>query len=186
MIWQGQHWSQHLRMPGLHTPCTPRSWPQASLTQPSLTQRPLPLLQPSTPRWGTNRCVSSSSSIVFLVNYPLVYVQLWQYRETLNLCGHTDWMLAHSYASAGLPVNAWFVFKCAGDFTLFNLSLTATNTLIPEGQIKDRLRLQWCIIKLDNMVHSQVSQHSTKACWSPPDIKIQVAVGGTTCARSWY
>lgn len=57
MIWQGRHWSQHLRMPGLLTLCTPLNWLQASLMQPSLTQQLLPLPRPCTPRWGTNRCV---------------------------------------------------------------------------------------------------------------------------------
>lgn len=57
MTWQGQHWSQRPLMPGPPTLCTLRSWPPACLTPPSLTRRPLPLLQPSTPRWGSNRCV---------------------------------------------------------------------------------------------------------------------------------
>lgn len=65
MIWQGQHWSQHLRMPGLLTLCTPLSWLQASLMQPSLTQQLLLLLQPCTPRWGTNRCVYLLPSLLF-------------------------------------------------------------------------------------------------------------------------
>lgn len=78
MIWQGQHWSQHHQMPGHLTPCTPRSWPQASLTQLSLTQRPLPLLQPSTPRWGTNRCVFLLSSIYLFCVFKCHFVHIAQ------------------------------------------------------------------------------------------------------------
>lgn len=65
MIWQGQHSSQHPRMPGPRILCIPQSWPRASPTLPSLTRRPLPLLQPSTPRWGTNRCVFLLSPFPF-------------------------------------------------------------------------------------------------------------------------
>lgn len=65
MIWLGQHWSQRHRMRGLLTLCIPLSWLQASLTQPSLTQRPPLQPQPSTPRWGTNRCVSFFLSFSF-------------------------------------------------------------------------------------------------------------------------
>lgn len=67
MIWLGQHWSQRHRMRGLLTLCIPLSWLQASLTQPSLTQRPPLQPQPSTPRWGTNRCVSF---FPFLFKHP--------------------------------------------------------------------------------------------------------------------
>lgn len=71
MIWQGQHWSQHLRMPGLLTLCTPLSWLQASLMQPSLTQQLLLLPRPCTPRWGTNRCVYLLPSLLFPPQTPV-------------------------------------------------------------------------------------------------------------------
>lgn len=70
MIWQEQHWSQHLRMPGLLTLCTPLSWLQASLMQPSLTQQLLPPLRPCTPRWGTNRCVCVCISLYLHFSSP--------------------------------------------------------------------------------------------------------------------
>lgn len=100
MIWQGQHWSQHLRMPGHLTPCTPRSWPQASLTQPSLTRQPRPLLQPSTPRWGTNRCVFLLSFLLF--RYCVGHLWLWQYREPSD----TTCRLATDH-HAWISLNAW-------------------------------------------------------------------------------
>lgn len=73
MIWLGQHWSQRHRMRGLLTLCIPLSWLQASLTQPSLTQRPPLQPQLSTPRWGTNRCVSF---FPFLFKHPHLWILL--------------------------------------------------------------------------------------------------------------